>query len=73
MDRSFSLRAIGLGGFLWASSAWGAAPLQLSGGINAGEFAITPDGSRVVLSQGEFGINVFGHNCLAAGLLTLSK
>src|SRR5438045_2985172 len=51
MDRSFSLRAIGLGGFLWASSAWGAAPLQLSGGINAGEFAITPDGSRVVFQS----------------------
>ncbi len=34
-----------------ASSAWSAAALQLTNGVNAGEFSITPDGSRIVFQS----------------------
>src|SRR5258706_13980867 len=53
MDRSASLGAICLAGVLLmiCGNASAGAALQLTSGVNAGEFAITPDGSRVVFQS----------------------
>src|SRR5258706_10816056 len=53
MDRSASLGAICLAGALLVvcGNALAGAALQLTSGVNAGEFAITPDGSRVVFQS----------------------
>lgn len=41
-------------------------------GREDGSASVTgPDGSRIVLSDKEYGLNVFGHDCLTAGTLTL--
>jgi len=54
MDRSrffhrVSITVLSLFGL--ATSAWGAAALHLAPGVNAGNFSITPDGSRVVFES----------------------